>query len=208
MDAIIFDVDGTLWDSTELVAKAWNYVLEKKTNLPPTIDAALLKTLFGKPMDEICLSIFKGIPVSEHPRLGEICYIRENELLYQEPVPLYPGVLEAFQKLSQKCPLFIVSNCQQGYIEALLATTPLKLYVKGHLCYGDTGKTKDVTIRILMEQYHLNKVLYVGDTQGDADACQKADVPFALAEYGFGDAQSPDYRINALEDLLTLPIWD
>lgn len=207
MDGIIFDVDGTLWDSTELVAKAWNYVLETETSLPPSIDGEGLKHLFGKTMDEICMEIFKGIPVSEHPRLGEICYRRENRLLYEEPVPLYPGVAEAFQKLSERCPLFIVSNCQEGYIEALLDTTPIKPYVKGHLCYGDTGKTKDITLRMLMEQYHLKHVLYVGDTQGDADACARAEIPFALAEYGFGDAEHPDYRISALSDLLELPIW-
>ena len=28
LDGLIFDVDGTLWDSTDLVAKAWNYVLD------------------------------------------------------------------------------------------------------------------------------------------------------------------------------------
>ena len=123
LDGLIFDVDGTLWDSTDLVAKAWNYVLETETTLPADITGELLKTLFGKPMDEICLKIFKGIPVSEHPHLGDICFQKENQLLYQDPVPLYPQILETFQKLSTRCPLFIVSNCQKGYIEALLDTT-------------------------------------------------------------------------------------
>ena len=103
LDGLIFDVDGTLWDSTDLVAKAWNYVLETETNLPADVTGDLLKTLFGKPMDEICLKIFKGIPVSEHPRLGDICFQKENQLLYQEPVPLYPQILETFQELSTRC---------------------------------------------------------------------------------------------------------
>ena len=208
MDGIIFDVDGTLWDTTELVAKAWNHVLATETNLPADIDGPFLKTLFGKPMDEICLAIFKGIPVSEHPRLGEICYRLENQMLYEEPVLLYPGVHEAIERLAEKCPLFIVSNCQKGYIEALIATNDLAPYITGHLCYGDTGFTKDVTIRMLMENHHLEKVLYVGDTQGDADACAAAKVPFVLAEYGFGEAENPDYRISSLAELLELPIWE
>ena len=208
LDGLIFDVDGTLWDSTDLVAKAWNYVLETETNLPADVTGDLLKTLFGKPMDEICLKIFKGIPVSEHPRLGDICFQKENQLLYQEPGPLYPQILETFQELSTRCPLFIVSNCQKGYIEALLDTTPLKPYITGHLCYGDTNCQKDVTIRRLMKQYNLKKVFYVGDTQGDADACQKADVPFILADYGFGNTPAPAYRIAEPKELLTLPIWD
>ena len=48
----------------------------------------------------------------------------------------------------------------------------------------------------------------MGDTQGDADACQKADVPFILADYGFGNTPAPAYRIAEPKELLTLPIWD
>lgn len=207
MDGIIFDVDGTLWDSTEVVAKAWNKVIKTMTDREP-VDGAFLKTLFGKPMNEICQALFPNIPKEQHEKLGETCYLYEHELLCQEPVPLYPGVLDAFKILSKKCPLFIVSNCQKGYIEVLLDTTPIKPYVRGYLCYGDTLKSKDHTIRILMETYGLKDVLYVGDTQGDADACIAAQVPFALAEYGFGDAAEPDYRIRNLSEIADLPIWE
>ena len=58
-----------------------------------------------------------------------------------------------------------------------------------------------------MEQYGLKKVFYVGDTQGDADACKKADIPFILADYGFGNVPDPAYRIREPKELLTLPIW-
>lgn len=208
MDGIIFDVDGTLWDSTDLVAKAWNYVLETQTSLPPYVDGALLKTLFGRPMNEISMAIFKGIPVEQHAALEECCETRENELLYEQPVPLYPGVFEAMKALSQKCPLFIVSNCQKGYIEVLLETTGLGPYVTGHLCYGDTLSPKSVTMRRLMEKYHLEKVCYVGDTQGDADACRDAEIPFVFVTYGFGNVADPAWRISDLSELLTLPIWE
>lgn len=88
------------------MAKAWNYVLETETNLPADVTGDLLKTLFGKPMDEICLKIFKGIPVSEHPRLGDICFQKENQLLYQKPVPLYPQILEDFSGIIHTLPPF------------------------------------------------------------------------------------------------------
>ena len=208
MDAIIFDVDGTLWDSTELAAKAWNHILETKTSLPPTVTGSSIKPLFGKPIAAFCSAIFTGIPNEQYASLGAACEHYENDLLYKEPVPLYPGVTEAFQALSEKCPLFIVSNCQKGYIEALLDTTPVKPYVTDHLCHGDTLLSKADTIRILMEKHHLKKVLYVGDTQGDANACKEAKIPFAWVTYGFGKAENPDYQIHALLDLLELPIWN
>lgn len=45
MDSIIFDVDGTLWDSTEICAKAWTDAIHRETDLSLTIDAPTLKGL-------------------------------------------------------------------------------------------------------------------------------------------------------------------
>ena len=47
MDAIFLDIDGTLWDSTHIVADAWNEVLDKKPEIDLVITPDLLKTLFG-----------------------------------------------------------------------------------------------------------------------------------------------------------------
>ena len=55
----------------------------------------------------------------------------------------------------------------------------------------------------IRDRYNLKKVFYVGDTQGDADACQKADVPFILADSGFGNTPAPAYRIAEPKELLT-----
>ena len=46
--------------------------------------------------------------------------------------------------------------------------------------------------------------VYIGDTQGDADACKEADVPFVFAEYGFGTVKEADNTIQAFSDLLSL----
>ena len=48
LDGLIFDVDGTLWDSTDLVAKAWNYVLETETNLPADVTGDLYGVARGR----------------------------------------------------------------------------------------------------------------------------------------------------------------
>ena len=60
MDAIFLDIDGTLWDSTHIVADAWNEVLEKKPEIDLVVTPDLLKTLFGKPLSEIAAAIFKA----------------------------------------------------------------------------------------------------------------------------------------------------
>ena len=205
MDALIFDVDGTLWDVTPVAAAAWNDTLSTYTELPPTVDTHLLKQLFGKPMDEIAAVIFKGLPAKRREELGLLTCEKENELLRTtHRVSLYPGAADTLKLLAKKCPLFVVSNCQAGYIEVMIETNQLEDIITGHLCYGDTHLPKDQTIRLLMERYHLKDVLYVGDTEGDETACRKAGIPFAYVTYGYGTAKNPAYRLDSLKDLLPL----
>lgn len=201
MDGIIFDVDGTLWDSVDSVAEAWNHVIHKKTNLNIALDKSSLMKLFGKTMDTICETLFPELSPQEQKRIGECCLEYENKLLEQKPGTLYEGVTETFQELSGRTRLFIVSNCQRGYIEILLKAYHLEPYIKDFLCFGQTGTEKDATIRTLMERNGLKDVVYVGDTQGDADACQKAGVPFIFAEYGFGNVPDAKVRIRKITDL-------
>lgn len=62
MDSIIFDVDGTLWDTTHVVADAWNEVVRSETSLDLSITPQKLKTLFGKTMPDIAAILFPEEP--------------------------------------------------------------------------------------------------------------------------------------------------
>lgn len=201
MDGIIFDVDGTLWDSTDIVAYSWNKIITENTGINPHITGDGLKSLFGKTMDELTSALLPSLSKEERTRIGHLCFDHENAFLASHPGTLYPGVREVFESLSQETDLFIVSNCQSGYIEVLLQTCNLEKYIKDYLCFGETQAAKNETIRLLMERNHLEEVVYVGDTQGDFDACQKAGVPFVLAEYGFGDVPDALMRIQTMEEL-------
>lgn len=205
-DSIIFDVDGTLWDSTEIVAIGYNRALETYTDLPIRVDGARLMTLFGKPMDQIFAELLPELLREQQHFISEKCVILEEEELEKaDPAPLlYPGIEEMFQKLSKKLPLFIVSNCQCGYIEQFLRKNHFESYITDHLCFGQTGTSKGQTILRLMKENNLKNPVYVGDTQGDANACREAGIPFILADYGFGDVPDPDARIQKPLDLISM----
>lgn len=204
MDSIIFDVDGTLWDSTDVVAKAWTDYLRQKEQIDLTITAGQLKTLFGKPLAEIAALVFPEYPENEQLRLIDGCCEAEHALLHITGAPLYEDLEKALQILSAQYPLYIVSNSQCGYIELFLAKTGFAKYFHGHLCNGDTGLDKGSNIRQIADQNGLKDPVYVGDTMGDFEACRKAGVPFVLAEYGFGEVSEPDMRISKPMDLITL----
>lgn len=201
MDSIIFDVDGTIWDSTESVAAAWNKVIRESSDLDLTLEPASLSRVFGKTMTEIANLLFPDLKPGKRMELLDRCFDEENRYLEDHPGVLYPGVASTIRSLSVKYPLYIVSNCQCGYIEVMLRTTGLAPYIRGHLCFGETQAPKSRTILMLMEKYSLSSPVYVGDTQGDADACKTAGIPFIFAAYGFGSVPDADTCIHTFSDL-------
>ncbi len=201
MDSIIFDVDGTIWDSTESVAASWNKAIRESSDLDLTLEPVSLSRVFGKTMTEIADALFPALETDKRMKLLDICFDEENRYLEDHPGILYPGVTETIKSLALKYPLYIVSNCQCGYIEVMLRTTGLEPYIKDHLCFGETQVSKGETILMLMEKNGLRSPVYVGDTQGDADSCKTAGIPFIFAEYGFGNVPDAGTRIRTFSEL-------
>lgn len=204
MEGIIFDVDGTLWDSTEEVARSWNQAISECTTLNRILTSEQLKKEFGKPLDEIVDNLFPELSPAQQAELTVHLYQYENRWIETAPCHIYKNVPETIQRLSTRYQLFIVSNCQSGYIEAFLKNTGLSEYITDFTCNGDTGKLKGENIQFIMERNSLKSAVYVGDTQGDADACKIADVPMVYAAYGFGNVQDPWLTIHKFDELLQI----
>ncbi len=206
IDSIIFDVDGTLWDSVEVVAEGWNRTMQsfpKSSSIHLTADN--LRGLFGKTMDEIGHILLDGlVPDEEQAEIMEACYPAEEEALDANPPSTYEGVADVFRILSKDYKLFIVSNCQAGYIECFLRNTGLGTYVTDHVCPGDTGNAKAANIRYMIEKHNLASAIYVGDIMGDYIATKEAGIPFVHAAYGFGEVEHPDAVIHRPLDLVDL----
>ena len=204
-ESLIFDIDGTLWDSRALVAEGYNIQLKAEGLEHLCVTAETLKPLFGKVMTEIADSILATIPPEQRYDLMERCMETENNYLFENECKIgYPRVLETVEQLAKKYRLFIVSNSQCGYPELCIDKLGLTPYIEGHLCFGDTGTTKGKTIRTLMEKYNIQNCAYVGDIQGDLDATVEAGIPFIWAAYGFGKVTEYAAKIDSFEELLNL----
>ena len=202
MESLIFDIDGTLWDSRELVAQGYNIQLRQEGYDRFCVTAEDFLPLFGKVMTEIADVIFRELPPDVRYPLMERCMETENRYLQEHPCPIgYPGVRETLQRLSENHRLFIVSNSQQGYPELCMEKLGLTPYISGHLCFGDTGTEKGETIRRLMERHGITSAAYIGDTQGDLEAARQAGIPFVFASYGFGDPEEYDWKIDSISRL-------
>ena len=82
-ESLIFDIDGTLWDSRALVAEGYNIQLKAEGLDHLCIDAETLRPLFGKVMTAIADSIFASIDVPERYALMERCMDTENKYLFE-----------------------------------------------------------------------------------------------------------------------------
>lgn len=219
--ALIFDIDGTLWDVRELVARAWSKAASEYAGKAVHIEAGQLTALLGKPMPEIFKQLFPGQTEEAYQKIAEVCEQQQAKAMETEGGRLYPGVAETLPCLAETYPLYIVSNCQCGYIEAFLRLSGLSPFFKDWLCFGDTGLSKGQTMLRLMEKSGLQNIegptyknnfnaaynwntelpaegtcfpaVYLGDILGDALACKEAGIPFIWASYGFGEVGPDDY---------------
>lgn len=201
MDSIIFDLDGTLWDSTEGICKTWNIVLEDYPNIRAPITVNELEGCMGLLLDDISRKLFPNESPELQKELITKCCEIENQYLSEHGGKLFPELEETLADLSKKYLLFIVSNCQTGYIEAFFKGHNMQRYFTGYISAGDTGLDKGENNKFIIKKYKLKAPVYVGDTIGDKKSAEIAGIPFVYAEYGFGEVGEYDYKISKFSDL-------
>lgn len=192
LPALIFDLDGTLWDACKPIGEAWTIVGRKYFGPDYLFTEDMARKQMGKTMDEIANALCMGeITPGDKEKFVREAFDYETVYLKDHPGKLFDKELEVLCRLKEEgYPLYIVSNCQAGYIETFLPLAP-SLFID-HMCWSDTKSPKSVTIRKLMERNGIAKAIYIGDTDGDADAARGAGIPFLHADYGFGTVLIPD----------------
>ena len=122
-ESIIFDMDGTLWDSSENVAASWSETIRSSGDpllRNKTITGSDLRSVMGMTMVEIAAKLFPELTETRRINILEKCGENEKNYLAANGGELYPQLEETLSALSKNHRLFIVSNCQSGYIELFL----------------------------------------------------------------------------------------
>ncbi len=204
-DGIILDIDGTIWNTTGIVAVAWNKAIENSGFKAKKLNAQILQQEFGKTMDTIGLDLWPELNEEDRSKLLSYCCTEEQIAIKENTIDIvYPNVIETIKELSSSENFFIVSNCQSGYIELTIKKTMLAPFIKDFECFGRTKKSKAENIQILMARNNLHHPVYIGDTQGDSDACKQAGIPFIWASYGFGKATNYIEKLADFSDLIKI----
>ena len=204
IDAIIFDLDGTLWNTVDSCLKATSFVKEEHSDITRDVTIEQIESAMGKTSDEIINIYYGYLPREKGEEYANEAFNKNVENLLKEGGTLYPNTRDTIIKLSKKYKLYIVSNCVKGYIESFLNTSGLKDYFNDYESYGNTLLSKGENIKLVIKRNNLKNPIYVGDTKGDMEASNYAGIPFVYAAYGFGKVESFDYKIADISELLDL----
>ena len=184
VDSLIFDLDGTLWEATHVVAQGWTAALrhEGVTRLISDND---IRSVTGKPQKECVKILFPDLQGEAFEQRYQVLDQFERQQFVQNGGRLYPGVQEGLEMLSKRFKIYLVSNCQDWYLESFFKHSGLKNYFLDSLCFGHNQAQKWDNISLIRERHKLQRPVYVGDTASDQMACERAEVEFFFASYGF-----------------------
>lgn len=198
--AILFDLDGTLWNALDTITEAWNKAM-KEHNLKYSFSLETMKSFMGLTPKETAPLAFKDVDLNKGLEYFVLCLNEEIKYLRIHPGKLYEDEEEVLKELSKHYPLFIVSNSDKGYIEDYLNAYDFNKYFKDHVCAGDTDLEKWQNILYIKNKYQLEEIIYVGDTKKDLNESIKAGVKFIHASYGFGEIEEEVLKISKLREL-------
>ena len=201
IDAIIFDMDGTLWDGVPAYAEGWNEYF-RKSGIDKRITAQDLYDLMGLEEEKFLAKVLPEVSVENRADVYRIVEREQYKIILRDGGVLFDGIVEGIKILSKYYKLFIVSNCPKDTIKCFLKWSKMEDYFTDHIAHGKNYKSKVDNIALLKQKYHIKRGIYVGDTDTDGKSAVSADLPFIFMSYGFGNTTEYSLKFDHFTELV------
>jgi len=196
---VIFDMDGTLVDSSLTIVNAINHV-RAKLNLKP-LDRNLILEKVNDP-DLNPAQYFYEVPAftPKHEAWFSNYYTQNHE----HELNLYEGILELLEKLKEKgFKLAIATNSYRSSTIESLSYLKILDYFESLACYDDVGRGKPAPDMLEKNLKDLNataqEAIFIGDSERDMIASKSANIDYIMINWGFSDYEDAIHKVSDLE---------
>ena len=197
---IIFDLDGTLWDTREITLKSANVVADRY----PDIKEITMKEVeggMGYSFEETAEIYMPYLDKDIREKYFKEIIDTNINLINKEGGKLYEGVKDTIINLSKDYKLGIVTNNNDDYVKSFFILFGLEEYFTDYMGAASYNLTKGETIKKLVSKYNEKTNYYVGDIKQDMISSEDAGVTIIHAKYGFDKELETKYYINDIRKL-------
>jgi phosphoglycolate phosphatase len=199
---VIFDFDGTLFDTRADITDAVNYARRQFGLSEHSVEA--VTGMVGYGVEFLTERAFEDSNVSKDQALPVLMeYYRAHP--GDKAVP-YPGVTETLPKI--RANRAVVSNKPEQLIRSLLRAHDLDSLFR-YVVGGDTfsvRKPDPFPVRFLQAEFNVatEEILMVGDHVPDAEMARRAGTRSVFCRYGFGrrSPEGVDFEIDRFDEIL------
>ena len=213
--AVLFDLDGTLADTIELILLSYQHTMRTHLGEAPP-DERFLATI-GIPLPRQLADFARDAAEAERMRTTYVEYQRE---IHDDLVQPFPGAASALATLRERgTSLAVVTSKRSGVARRTLECCELWQSLDTVVCADEVERPKPdpEPVHLALDRLGLaheaNQVLFVGDSPFDLRAGRAAGTHTAAALWGpFSRevlaAEEPDFYLSDLEGVLhTSPSW-
>ena len=193
---IIFDMDGTLLDSSRSITKSINFV-RNKLGLKAFSVREVVKLINEPDQDLPKLFYEDKRPYSECRAIFEEHYMYNCTI----DMDIFDGIENMLKTLSKNYPMSVLTNAYGNFARKMLKHLKIDHYFKEIIGSDDINARKPDPkgIYYFIDKYNLDKknVFYVGDSLKDEECAKNAGIKYIFVDWGFGESKEPDFVLTA-----------
>jgi phosphoglycolate phosphatase len=183
-DLIAFDWDGTLFDSTAIIARCIQAAVRDVGGKEPTFEAA--SYVIGMGLMQALAHAAPDVPPARYPELGD--RYRHHYFAIQHEISLFDGVLPLLDELKSRGFLLAVATgkSRRGLDEALRTSTLAGIFDASRTADQTAGKPDPLMLNELMAEFGVpvQRTLMIGDTTHDLQMALNAGCASVGVSYG------------------------